>query len=133
MREQVSFYAHPCIQHAALTCARSNFDVDRRVSVFETTIRILGSLVANHMLAAAGHGGDGWCFSPPRPLHLILVHPPPHLTLVCIRYNNCLLAKAQDMGSRLLKAYDTPTGIPYGTVNLRSGVADDETTIRFVV
>jgi mannosidase alpha-like ER degradation enhancer 2 len=34
------------------------------------------------------------------------------------------------MGDRLLKAYDTPTGIPYGTVNLRSGVADDETTIR---
>jgi mannosidase alpha-like ER degradation enhancer 2 len=46
------------------------------------------------------------------------------------RYDSCLLAKAEDMGSRLLKAYDTPTGIPYGTVNLRSGVADDETTIR---
>lgn len=85
-------------------CEHSNFDVDRRVSVFETTIRILGSLVSNHLLAAAGYGGHGW-------------------------YNNCLLSKAQDMGERLLKAYDTPTGIPYGTVNLRSGVADDETTI----
>jgi hypothetical protein len=115
--------------------------------VFETTIRILGSLVSNHMLAAAGYGGHGWYVPPARPrfhraaLQPNLPRPPPpplpshprtlHLSLLpAIRYNNCLLSKAQDMGDRLLKAYDTPTGIPYGTVNLRSGVAADETTIR---
>jgi len=34
-----------------------------------------------------------------------------------------LLAKAQDLGDRLMPAFNTPTGIPRGQVNLRSGAA----------
>jgi ER degradation enhancer, mannosidase alpha-like 2 len=34
-----------------------------------------------------------------------------------------LLALAEDLGTRLLPAFDTPTGLPYVTVNLRTGKA----------
>jgi mannosidase alpha-like ER degradation enhancer 2 len=40
-----------------------------------------------------------------------------------------LLAIAADLGERLLPAFDTPTRIPYGTVNLRHGVPPGESTI----
>ena len=36
---------------------------------------------------------------------------------------------AADLGDRLLPAFDTATGIPYGTVNLRRGVPNGETPI----
>lgn len=36
---------------------------------------------------------------------------------------------ATDLGNRLLPAFDTTTGIPYGTVNLRRGVPHGETTV----
>ena len=45
------------------------------------------------------------------------------------RYDGFLLDLARDMGQRLLPAFDTPTGIPYGTVNLLYGVPDGETPI----
>jgi len=32
----------------------------------------------------------------------------------------CFLDKAKDLGNRLIKAFSTPSGIPYGSVNLRS-------------
>lgn len=79
----------------------SSFDFDVSVSVFETTIRVLGGLLSAHLMATdplldiyAGqpHGYDGW-----------------------------LLVLAQDLGERLLPAFRTNTGIPYGTVNLRQG------------
>jgi mannosidase alpha-like ER degradation enhancer 2 len=44
-------------------------------------------------------------------------------------YNNCLLKFATDMGTRLLPAFDTSTGIPYGTINLHSGVPKGETEL----
>ena len=44
-------------------------------------------------------------------------------------YDDCLLRLATDMGDRLLPAFDTATGIPYGTVNLRSGVPKGETEL----
>ena len=44
-------------------------------------------------------------------------------------YDGYLLELAQDIGDRLVPAFKTPTGIPYGTVNLLSGVPQDETTI----
>ena len=37
-------------------------------------------------------------------------------------YDGVLLAKAADLGERLLKAFDTPTGIPLNRINLRNGV-----------
>ena len=44
-------------------------------------------------------------------------------------YHGELLALAHDLGSRLLPAFDTPTGIPYGSINLRHGVHPAESTI----
>jgi hypothetical protein len=39
-----------------------------------------------------------------------------------------LLAKAEDLGRRLLPAFDSPTGLPYAYVNLRTGAARGEET-----
>eukprot|EP00980_Cylindrotheca_fusiformis_P003096 scaffold720_cov114-Cylindrotheca_fusiformis.AAC.4 len=45
------------------------------------------------------------------------------------KYDGFLLELAQDIGERLLPAFSTRTGIPYGTVNLMNGIPKDETTI----
>jgi mannosidase alpha-like ER degradation enhancer 2 len=44
-------------------------------------------------------------------------------------YDGFLLELARDIGDRLLPAFDTRTGIPYGTVNLLSGIPEGETTV----
>ena len=44
-------------------------------------------------------------------------------------YSGELLRLATDLGRRLLPAFDTPTGIPYGSVSLRSGVVANESRI----
>jgi mannosidase alpha-like ER degradation enhancer 2 len=44
-------------------------------------------------------------------------------------YDGLLLELAHDLGTRLLPAFDTKTGIPYGTVNLLHGIPHGETTI----
>lgn len=84
-----------------------NFNVDINVSVFETNIRVIGGLLSAHLLAArAGVKVEqSWpCDGP-------------------------LLRLAVDVAERLLPAFDTPTGMPYGTVNLRYGVPLSETPI----
>lgn len=42
-------------------------------------------------------------------------------------YNGEVLKMAEDLGNRLLPAFNTPTGIPYSRVNLRYGVMKGET------
>jgi Glycosyl hydrolase family 47 len=44
-------------------------------------------------------------------------------------YDGFLLELALDIGERLLPAFDTRTGIPFGTVNLLNGVPSGETTV----
>jgi mannosyl-oligosaccharide alpha-1,2-mannosidase len=61
------------------------------VSVFETTIRVLGGLNAAHDLS-----GD-----------------------------KAFLDKAVDLADRLYNAFKTPSGIPYNTVNLQTGHAQN--------
>ena len=83
---------------------RTNFDANINVSVFETNIRIVGGLLAAHLVArragvqvetnpnlclqlfTPGQVGPGWPCSGP------------------------LLALAEDAAQRLLPAFDTPTG-----------------------
>jgi len=86
---------------------RKDFDANINVSVFETNIRIVGGLLSAHLLArrAGVQVGPGWPCSGP------------------------LLALAEDAAQRLLPAFDTPTGMPYGTVNLRHGVPEGETPV----
>lgn len=43
--------------------------------------------------------------------------------------NGPLLRLAEDLAKRLVVAFDTPTGMPYGTVNLKYGVPPGETSI----
>ncbi|KAH9422303.1 ER degradation-enhancing alpha-mannosidase-like protein 3 [Dermatophagoides pteronyssinus] len=79
------------------------FDSDIVVSVFETNIRILGGLLSAHVLAQdiqKRHHRDhllGW-------------------------YDNQLLSMAQDIGYRLLWAFNSTTGIPHPRVNLKYGM-----------
>lgn len=86
---------------------KQNFDANINVSVFETNIRIVGGLLSAHLLShrAGVELEPGWPCNGP------------------------LLRLAEDVGRRLLPAFDTPTGMPYGTVNLRYGVPPGETTI----
>ncbi|XP_011198910.2 ER degradation-enhancing alpha-mannosidase-like protein 2 [Bactrocera dorsalis] len=84
-----------------------DFDKDLNVSVFETNIRIVGGLLSAHILSkrAGVPLEEGWpCQGP-------------------------LLRMAEDVARRLLPAFDTATGMPYGTVNLRYGVPKGETPV----
>eukprot|EP01062_Namystynia_karyoxenos_P059750 TRINITY_DN51173_c0_g1_i1.p2 TRINITY_DN51173_c0_g1~~TRINITY_DN51173_c0_g1_i1.p2 ORF type:complete len:835 (+),score=263.17 TRINITY_DN51173_c0_g1_i1:82-2586(+) len=90
-----------------------SFDLDVNVSVFETTIRVLGGLLSAHVLAtSARFAAADW------------------------PYNGGLLRLAHDLGGRLLAAFpptgSNMTGIPYGTVNLRRGVPPGETKVASV-
>ncbi|XP_061487656.1 ER degradation-enhancing alpha-mannosidase-like protein 2 isoform X2 [Rhineura floridana] len=84
-----------------------NFDIDVNASVFETNIRVVGGLLSAHLLSKkAGFEVEaGWPCSGP------------------------LLRMAEDAARKLLPAFQTPTGMPYGTVNLQHGVNPGETPI----
>ncbi|XP_078175719.1 glycosyl hydrolase family 47 protein isoform X1 [Carex rostrata] len=82
------------------------FNIDKTVSVFETTIRILGGLLSAHLIASDYATG-----------------------MKVQNYNNELLHLAEDLALRMLPAFDTPTGIPFGSVNLRHGVDENESKI----
>ncbi|XP_057423847.1 alpha-mannosidase I MNS4 isoform X2 [Lotus japonicus] len=82
------------------------FDINKTVSVFETTIRVLGGLISAHLIASDYATG----------MRVPL-------------YDNQLLNLAEDLARRLLPAFDTPTGIPFGSVNLLYGVDKHESKI----
>lgn len=87
--------------------AKTDFDANINVSVFETNIRIIGGLLSAHLLSniAGINLEPGWPCNGP------------------------LLRLAEDVAKRLIVAFDTKTGMPYGTVNLRHGVPKDETPV----
>lgn len=76
-------------------------DADLVISVFETSIRVLGGLLGAHFAADwLKNQGDqrlAW-------------------------YNGELVSLAEEVGMRLLPAFDTSTGIPYPRINLRHGL-----------
>lgn len=84
-----------------------DFDIDVNASVFETNIRVVGGLLSAHLLS--GRAGlelePGWPCSGP------------------------LLRMAEDAAKKLLPAFETPSGMPYGTVNLLHGVNPSETPV----
>lgn len=84
-----------------------NFDKDINVSVFETNIRIVGGLLSAHLLSHKA----GVELDPGYPC------------------NGPLLRLAEKVARKLLPAFDTKTGMPYGTVNLKYGVPEGETTV----
>ncbi|RLN10965.1 hypothetical protein BBO99_00004338 [Phytophthora kernoviae] len=91
----------------ALVAKHADFNLDTEVSVFETTIRVLGGLLSAHQFAVNTK---------------LQLFPPG-------KYDGALLRLAVDLGDRLMPAFDTVTGIPYGTVNLRHGVPKGETPV----
>ncbi|XP_075655445.1 alpha-mannosidase I MNS4 [Castanea sativa] len=82
------------------------FDINKTVSVFETTIRVLGGLLSAHLIASDYATG-----------------------MKIPSYDNQLLNLAEDLARRLLPAFDTPTGIPFGSVNLLHGVDEHESKV----
>ncbi|CAH9095875.1 unnamed protein product [Cuscuta epithymum] len=82
-----------------------SFDTDARINLFECNIRVLGGLVSAHLLATDSTN-----------------------MLVQGTYKKQLLDLAEDLGRRLLPAFDTPTGLPYAWINLKHGVMQNETT-----
>lgn len=84
-----------------------NFDSDVNASVFETNIRVVGGLLSAHLLSkkAGMELEAGWPCSGP------------------------LLRMAEEAARKLLPAFQTPTGMPYGTVNLLRGVNPTETPV----
>uniref|UniRef100_UPI00398EA8A1 ER degradation-enhancing alpha-mannosidase-like protein 2 n=1 Tax=Pristiophorus japonicus TaxID=55135 RepID=UPI00398EA8A1 len=84
-----------------------DFDIDVNASVFETNIRVVGGLLSAHLLSKQGgiKVDPGWPCSGP------------------------LLRLAEEAARRLLPAFQTPTGMPYGTVNLMNGVNPSETPV----
>ncbi|CCI48519.1 unnamed protein product [Albugo candida] len=77
------------------------FDRNVTVSVFESAIRVIGGLLSAHVLASSDYVG---------------LMPPPE-------YTNELLELAVDLATRLLPAFDTPTGIPMDRINLLHGIS----------
>ncbi|KAL5723542.1 Alpha-mannosidase I mns5 [Ranunculus cassubicifolius] len=82
-----------------------SFDVDARINLFECNIRVLGRLVSAHILASDSRN-----------------------KLAPGVYNSQLLTLAEDLGMRFLRAFNTPTGLPYAWINLKYGVMENETT-----
>ncbi|KAJ3203644.1 ER degradation-enhancing alpha-mannosidase-like protein 2 [Clydaea vesicula] len=81
-----------------------DFEIDVNVSVFETSIRVLGGLLSSHLIVVGN----------------------PNISK---GYDGILLLKAVILADLLLPAFDTPTGLPYGTINLLHGVPKGETPV----
>jgi endoplasmic reticulum Man9GlcNAc2 1,2-alpha-mannosidase len=82
--------------------SRMDLDRDAHFNTFETTIRVLGGLLAaHHLVSREGHHADAAAL---------------------------YLAKAVDLADRMLPAFDTPHGLPLSMVNLgrRVGVPDTD-------
>jgi hypothetical protein len=62
--------------------------------------------------------------------HLLIKYSElPELDIFKQSYDDCLLTLAVDLAQRILPAFETPTKIPYGTVNLMIGIPPNETDI----
>ncbi|KAH9824690.1 family 47 glycoside hydrolase [Melampsora americana] len=84
-----------------------NFDIDSRVQVFETTIRVLGGLLSGHLFASDPDNSWGYRLD---------------------WYDDELLHLAKDLADRMMPAFTASrTGLPYARVNLRFGISKGET------
>ena len=93
------------LRKAVLYISKSlHFDaIDKRIHVFEVTIRAVGGLLSGHVLLSRDKRAVPW-------------------------YNQELLDQAVNLADRLLLAFDTPTGVPEAWLNLHSGKIPGETT-----
>ena len=80
-----------------------DYDQDHEVNTFETTIRMLGGLLSAHYLSTT--------FPDMAPLTDDDAGKPGE---------DLYLEKAADLADRLLGAFDTDSGIPYASINLKT-------------
>jgi Glycosyl hydrolase family 47 len=86
----------------ALHLIREQLKPTEECNVFETTIRILGGLLSTH--------------------HIVTAHYNPEIDGDAHESTSLdLLNTAIDVGSRLLQAFNSPSGIPYSDINLSTG------------
>lgn len=105
-----------------------SFDLDLRVNVFECNIRVLGGLLSAHLLAADPALG--------LMVDTELASPDGADVIVERGYDGVLLRLAEDLGRRLLPAFDNPTaqrpgrgqGLPFAWVHLQRGLLPGEVT-----
>jgi mannosyl-oligosaccharide alpha-1,2-mannosidase len=76
-----------------------SYDLDQDVNTFETTIRMLGGLLSAHYLQESLPG----------------------LKPANANEEDLFLEKATDLADRLLGAYDSPSGVPWASVVLKTG------------
>lgn len=101
-------------------CTEVSFNQDAKVQVFEMTIRALGSLLSTYQYLDR---------LPDSPKDQAKAIPGVGVKKVDLkRYMARVLELAEDLGKRLLPAFETKTGLPYARVNLRHGVESGETT-----
>lgn len=79
-----------------------SFNTDVTIQIFETTIRIIGSLISAHLYAS----------DPRKKVYLGNEYLD----------NPFLLTLAKNMADKLLPAYLTETGLPYPRINLKNGI-----------
>eukprot|EP00927_Polykrikos_kofoidii_P081535 TRINITY_DN7900_c0_g2_i1.p1 TRINITY_DN7900_c0_g2~~TRINITY_DN7900_c0_g2_i1.p1 ORF type:complete len:1321 (+),score=194.44 TRINITY_DN7900_c0_g2_i1:172-4134(+) len=93
------------LRRAVMWLIRSNrsriFDVNKRVSVFEVTIRVLGGLLSAHQLLTSSR--------------------------LMPEYAGELLSLAELLGTKLAPAFQTQTGIPMAWINMATGPIAGET------
>jgi hypothetical protein len=92
------------------------FDLDSKVQVFETNIRGVGGLLSAHLFAIGELPIRGYEPGPVTQDDEIAIDWDGWI------YDGQLLRLAYDLASRLLPAFNTPTGLPYPRVNLRHGI-----------
>jgi mannosyl-oligosaccharide alpha-1,2-mannosidase len=79
-----------------------NFDINKDVNLFETTIRVLGGLLSTYHLSKE---------------KLYLDKAVDLAGKLC---KDCWSNNLNPLPDRLLTAFDTPSGIPYSDVNLKT-------------
>lgn len=100
-----------------------SWDQDVKVQVFELTIRALGSLLSTYQYLDALPAGEA-----EQATALGLSEEQRKAGKGDVRrYRWKVLALARDLGDRLMPAFETPTGIPYARINLKTGLDKDET------
>lgn len=90
-----------------------NIDLEKdiNVSVFETNIRIIGGLLSAHLLSYRLYLREG--------SNRLNVTENLDPSWPC---DGKLLRLAVKVAQKILPAFDTATGMPYGTINLKNGV-----------
>lgn len=87
------------LSHAREWLAKSlTWDQDQDVNTFETTIRMMGGLLGAHYLSSE---------------YPDMAPVPPDAG-----GDNLYIEKARDLADRLLAAFDSPSGVPYASVNI---------------